>query len=214
MQKTSKFRGICAGCGNQFPPMTLIEWNPSTHLAYHTRCVPEHAKSTIDQRATLDMIKPAASISNISSPDIKAIDRLQILVESLATTVSAGMSKLTSQARDHESRLNSLLQQVWELKSRPQKVIGIELKSNGISKTLIGTYHYRFPLLLKTMQALHVGYRNIWIPGPAGGGKTTAAEQASRMLGLTFSESSIKDGNTEPETRENFECQGAVSSPY
>lgn len=47
----------------------------------------------------------------------------------------------------------------------------------------VGAAHAQFPLLLKW---LAVPGFNVWLAGPAGAGKTTAAEQAARALGLAY----------------------------
>jgi len=51
-----------------------------------------------------------------------------------------------------------------------------------------GAQHKQFPKLVKMLSARdHKGHRlNIWIAGPAGTGKTSAAEHASKALGLDF----------------------------
>lgn len=52
----------------------------------------------------------------------------------------------------------------------------------------VGVAHKNFPTLLKMVSARDSsGNRlNIWLPGPAGSGKTYAAEQAAKALGLSF----------------------------
>jgi hypothetical protein len=49
-----------------------------------------------------------------------------------------------------------------------------------------GTYHHKFPLLLRLATHLSGSRRNIWLAGPAGSGKTTAAHQVADKLGLPF----------------------------
>ena len=52
----------------------------------------------------------------------------------------------------------------------------------------LGLQHERFPTLLRAVQARdHRGFRlNIWLTGPTGSGKTTAAEAVSKALALPF----------------------------
>ena len=54
--------------------------------------------------------------------------------------------------------------------------------------TSLGLQHERFPLLLKATQARdHRGFHlNIWLTGPTGSGKTSAAEAAAKALSLPF----------------------------
>jgi hypothetical protein len=49
-----------------------------------------------------------------------------------------------------------------------------------------GVYHHKFPLLLRLATHLSGSRRNIWLAGPAGSGKTTAAHQVAVALGLPF----------------------------
>jgi hypothetical protein len=59
-----------------------------------------------------------------------------------------------------------------------------------------GTYHHKFPLLLRLATHLSGSRRNIWLAGPAGSGKTTAAHQVAVALGL------------------NFDSHGAIRTPF
>jgi cobaltochelatase CobS len=53
---------------------------------------------------------------------------------------------------------------------------------DGTEHTSEGLHHYLTPKLLKLMQRR----RNIYLPGPAGSGKSTAARKAAAILGLPF----------------------------
>ena len=67
------------------------------------------------------------------------------------------------------------------------RVIEIHDTTTGDIRS-VGLQHERFPILLKAMQAKdHRGFRlNIWLTGPTGSGKTTAAENAAKALNLAF----------------------------
>ena len=69
----------------------------------------------------------------------------------------------------------------------PPQVIEIHNHVNGTVQSL-SLQHERFPLLLRAMQARdHRGFRlNIWLTGPTGSGKTSAAENAAKALSLPF----------------------------
>ena len=69
----------------------------------------------------------------------------------------------------------------------PPQRIEIHNASSGAVVDL-GLQHEKFEILLKACQALdHRGNRlNVWLSGPTGSGKTTAAENISRALGLDF----------------------------
>jgi cobaltochelatase CobS len=59
-----------------------------------------------------------------------------------------------------------------------------------------GVYHHKFPLLLRLATHLSGSRRNIWLAGPAGSGKTTAAHQVAVALDL------------------NFDSHGAIRTPF
>jgi cobaltochelatase CobS len=63
----------------------------------------------------------------------------------------------------------------------------------------IGRQHKTFPELLKAMNDLEGDYRNVWLAGPAGSGKSTAAKQLAKVL---FG------------TDDRFHYNGAIDSPY
>lgn len=61
--------------------------------------------------------------------------------------------------------------------------VTVQVSTNGQeAKKLEGVHHRRFPQLL---QMLNAGL-NVWLAGPAGTGKTTAAHNAAEALGLPF----------------------------
>lgn len=78
----------------------------------------------------------------------------------------------------------------------------VELKLNELPTVSLGIQHKHFPLLLKMCNArLRSGHHlNIWIHGPAGTGKSTAAHNVAKALGLDF----YTDGKLE----DGFEAKG------
>lgn len=64
----------------------------------------------------------------------------------------------------------------------------IELIRRDLPTLELGVQHKNFPTLLKMCNAaLRTGARlNVWLPGPAGTGKSTAAENVATALGLAF----------------------------
>ena len=74
----------------------------------------------------------------------------------------------------------------------------IEIYEPKTQQTLdIGLQHERFDILLRACQArLPNGFRpNIWLTGPTGSGKTTAAENVAKALNLDFSADSSLDAD-------------------
>lgn len=69
----------------------------------------------------------------------------------------------------------------------PPRRIEVANKTTG-QVTSIGLQHETFPTLLRAVEARdHRGFHlNIWLTGPTGSGKTTAAEAAAKALSLPF----------------------------
>lgn len=77
-------------------------------------------------------------------------------------------------------------QQTIEALAKPQV---IEIHNHSRSEVVaLGLQHEKFPTLLKAVQAKdHKGFRlNLWLTGPTGSGKTSAAEAVARALSLPF----------------------------
>jgi hypothetical protein len=66
--------------------------------------------------------------------------------------------------------------------------VRVELVEPGKPPKVLGVQHESFPVLLKMVNARGAdGHRlNIWLPGPAGSGKTRAAMEAAKALKLAF----------------------------
>jgi hypothetical protein len=92
--------------------------------------------------------------------------------------------------------VNKTAQETIERLAPPRTIEVIEPVS-GIS-TNIGVQHESFETLMKLVQARgHNGHRlNIWVTGPTGSGKTTAAEKVAEALAPTFKNYRRNDAGT------------------
>jgi hypothetical protein len=116
------------------------------------------------------------------------------LEQQIAQTVSkilASQPKLDQETKDtirkiaHESAQAALA--AWtEANAKPRV---IEILNPVTAKTVnVGLQHEKFPTLLRAAQARDPkGFRlNIWLTGPTGSGKTTAAQAVAKALSLDF----------------------------
>jgi hypothetical protein len=107
---------------------------------------------------------------------------------------------------NHQGRLNALTQDIQNARAKQlehEAVVDSRFKplEEAAARRLIievrqpnaapvihdeGVYHHKFPLLLRLATHLSGSRRNIWLAGPAGSGKTTAAHQVADKLGLPF----------------------------
>lgn len=81
-----------------------------------------------------------------------------------------------------ESELRTLTTRVSNLETNQPTQLNFYHNDSVQSVVLDGITHHAFPRIVRAMQALHPERRNIWLTGPAGSGKTTAAKQLSVAL--------------------------------
>ena len=82
-----------------------------------------------------------------------------------------------------------MAKRIAEIEQKACKTITVKMeKDGGSTATNLGKQHRLFEKLLRICAARdHSGNRlNVWIYGPAGTGKTTAAEKVAEALGLNF----------------------------
>lgn len=133
---------------------------------------------TAKQRPTQESPKPQAEPTQpaqTNGMDPEAFAAMQALMQALAPKtqkVEIDEDKVREIARDEASKT-----------VKPTVIHVKRTTSDGESTTTdLGVQHKSFPMLLTTLQA---GFP-VWMPGPAGSGKTTAAHNAARAMSLPF----------------------------
>jgi uncharacterized coiled-coil protein SlyX len=121
-------------------------------------------------------------------------------------TLNSRVSDHSISISNHQGRLNALTQDIQNARAKQlehEAVVDSRFKplEEAAARRLIieirqpnaapvihdeGTYHHKFPLLLRLATHLSGSRRNIWLAGPAGSGKTTAAHQVADKLSLPF----------------------------
>lgn len=116
---------------------------------------------------------PAAAAVPYAMPAGDAAAQLAMLIQTLA----AGAI--------NEARVIEL---IAEHAPRPKQHEIVVVDGATGERRAIGAQHRQFEQLLRACAARdHAGHRlNIWLAGPAGSGKTTAAENVAKALGLPF----------------------------
>jgi hypothetical protein len=129
-------------------------------------------------------------------------------VASINSRVSDHETRLITQDRDIQnlvnaeatlaSRVGTLGERIKPLEEAAARRLIIEVRQPNAAPVIHdeGVYHHKFPLLLRLATHLSGSRRNIWLAGPAGSGKTTAAHQVAVALGL------------------NFDSHGAIRTPF
>ena len=120
----------------------------------------------------------------------QAVDR-QVQAKLDATTI-----KLDPTVKDQIKQLatDAASARVAELMP-PREIV---VKTSDVAPgTNVGLQHKNFPILLRACSARnHKGFRlNIWLTGPTGSGKTSAAEAIAKALGLDFASDGSLDAD-------------------
>lgn len=93
----------------------------------------------------------------------------------LAAIIGAAIAPYVSNQLD-ETRVAEMIHSA--LASRPNNVL--EIRKPNSSPVIVGRQHYQFSRLLAALCC------NVWIYGPAGGGKTSAVEACARALNVPY----------------------------
>ncbi len=154
------------------------------------------ARETSDSNATLDASETIEPIVEpiiekpVQSSDGAVIDMLGNALwsrfESRVKAIESNSDKLSSKL---DSELASFRSDIEDLLNNQVKPTHVTLQTAESAEIKdLGIQHNQFPTLLKMVSARdHNGHRlNIWIAGPAGTGKSTAAEKVAAVLGLDF----------------------------
>lgn len=181
----------CLKCGSPLTPGKVVTTH-STGAEKGRICVlwsdgrtgcnwPENSESQDKARAAMGLSHGSArpeTSRTLAGP--ASADPLTMAIVAAVEPVLAERLKATVD----EDRVLELVQQALDQTGRHVYIHNPETQE----KRDMGVQHYRFPVLVRAMTAKdHKGQRlNIWLAGPAGSGKTTAAEKAAEALGLAF----------------------------
>jgi len=172
----AKYAGRCSKCSLPINVGQEISWNRRAEQGqsrvYHVDCATAFANTP-----EVDIDVPETT---------NKIDRNGPPANDLASLIAAAIQEHIQMpdAQLDESRVREIVQsEISGLKSLVPWVTTIEL-INYASDTIqnLGVQHHTFPLLLKVLSAK----LNVWLAGPAGSGKTTAAHECAKALGLQF----------------------------
>lgn len=169
----------------------IIKGREVTH-SYASGDAGDHAEFEAEKRAA------NVGVSEVSEPSTlsRAETLLKAMCEALAGQLEAGKidqeqvaewvnAEVSSQVAETEARLAKLI------KGQARHVI-LEKIETG-KKIDLGLQHERFPALLSRCRialaaAAKKRYLNIWLVGPAGTGKTTAAEYVAKAIAFELGE--------------------------
>jgi hypothetical protein len=136
----------------------------------------DDAKDGEESAAVADLtIKSQAAVARASDTGADLFDHLRNLGDAIKGIAGETLN---------ESRVIELIR---EHAPKPETAITEIVVINGETRVNVGAQHRQFDLLLQTAAIKVNGqHLNIWLSGPAGSGKTTAAETVAKALGLRF----------------------------
>lgn len=179
----SKFGGKCAACGEQFYKGDSIAYDrtaPKGLRAKHERCAglaiqAQHADSGEQDHAQAETaLEKQASVREAQNKGNVA----QAIAAALAS-VELGVDEETVRRVVREELKDAAEAIRQEVKSETRR---LEVKRLDGTTAALGLAHELFPKLL-SMAATGC---NVFMAGPAGSGKTTAAEQLAKALNVPF----------------------------
>ncbi len=147
-----------------------------TNERFHSYMAMDTGQTSQDEETAQEAIHtPRASGNSSAKPD--AAKLANVLAEMLANS--------NQSAPIDAEQVRAIVKQEMDGFAKVQ--ITIKDASTQQTVQLEGLHHRQFPTLLKAIQTKVGGHgANIWIKGPAGSGKTKAAEEAAKALGLEF----------------------------
>ena len=166
---------ICTRCGNRIKIGTELKWynRPKAKSPYHAGCKPLEGSDEIEfYEETHEEAKPEEAVP-VETPKATKIPSLEEIIKAIIDERLQGF-------KPEESITRETVEQIVRETIAPSTKVEITLPDGTESK--IEGAHFLMPRLLKLVGA----GLPVYLHGPAGSGKTTAAMQAAMALKRKF----------------------------
>lgn len=206
MSFPSKYRSTCGNCAKPIEPGQYINWTRrGIKKVWHQDCnnvwanphIPTDINATINANANSEHIQESKAIA--VSPESVTVNAMAVKPASNASALmelfAGELLPLIETKLDVKANLNdvkklvsdSIQAELSQLTLPRELEVTVKTDTESMTRN-IGKVHAQFDMLLK-LCAAHSGSTtpiNVWLIGPAGSGKTKAAEQVAEALGLKF----------------------------
>lgn len=180
----ARFSGVCkagANCpkGGKVVVGDYVTWGREKGqrgIIYHVDCLNRPGQEYVPVNVEVEPITEPKLATTLVSSDRS--DLAELLAESISKYLPKAESKLD------EPRVLELIR----ANQAPQATEVIVHDARAMEVKEMGVQHCLFPSLLKVLSAKDASGHslNVWLTGPAGSGKTTAARNCAEALNLEF----------------------------
>lgn len=197
--RPNKYAGKCQHCGLTLMEREGVLFKPAdadenTHSkAFHKDCLRAHLAN---RRQGADEAMKATELMKQGNAS-EALEALKQLAESLAPKIDEDAIRAIV-----DSAIGNGLsdERIKALISASITTVRHEIVINNETIELPKTHHHLLPAILKRLAAGIPGKRlNLFLPGPAGSGKSTVVMQAAELIGANFASMSL--GPTTPTSK-------------
>lgn len=187
--RISKYDGICKHCGEKYYAGAKVNWNPRVKgTACHAGCYARYGSpvgegfiaTPVVRQEVVEHVPTPVPVSAVNGKPANSLG--ETLADAVAPYLNQRLQGLVT-SEQVEKIVDKLFQGMVF-----KTIQTVEFVDAGGFTKDCGIQHKQFSILLKTMQARTAdGFRlNVWLVGPAGTGKTTAAKNCAEALGLPF----------------------------
>lgn len=179
MAFTARFSGYCDKCGNRFDRGDTI-----TAIGRGRPGVRAGSRNYLCEKCA------PVSVVRVASPKVESNGHSGSREQAIAEVTSRVLSQI-------DPKFDAI-------RAEMVKVVRLDISVDGKIRNQIkvGIQHEKFEKLVKLVLSLAPEERNIWVAGPAGSGKTTAARKLSEVLGKVW------------EKEIPFDFNGAIDTEY
>lgn len=179
---------VCSRCG------AAIEWRQSarTGRKYPVNAVGSVSAGQFHSTTCTGRKSQGEKAEQSGDSQQKATAHVNGAGDGLAQLIAEHVAGLVSAPLD-ESRVRELIGEAMSGMTAGVSNVSVSVRGSDAPAIDVGRQHERFPILLQIIGRR----RNVWLVGPAGSGKTSAAHSCAKALNLQFGSISVGPQTTQ-----------------